>query len=165
MADSLALDTGDAVFRSLDRYLREAGLEEVARRELELPIEEWGGRVRSFLASDLRAVSTRICEVLQSRGAIPAEEAADLIRGSTLEFEEHHTTWPWPSPAAASPSEDGDDRTPAEPPPRRRADPPIPGGGHRHRNRPPDGHDRRDRLRLRARARPGVPGSRSPPRP
>jgi len=113
MADSLALDTGDAVFRSLDRYLREAGLEEVARRELELPIEEWGGRVRSFLASDLRAVSTRICEVLQSRGAIPAEEAADLIRGSTLEFEEHHTTWPWPSPAAASPSEDGDDRTPA----------------------------------------------------
>ena len=94
MAGSLGLDTDDAVFRSVDRYLREAGLEEVTRRELELPVGEWGGRVGSFLASDIRAVSTRVCEVLQAKGALSAEEAADLIRHATLEFEERRTTWP-----------------------------------------------------------------------
>ena len=94
VAASLGLDTGDAVFSSIDRYLRQAGLEEVVRRELELPVGEWDRRVGSFMASDPRAVSTRICEVLRSRGAIPTEEAADLIRRSTLELEEHHTTWP-----------------------------------------------------------------------
>jgi hypothetical protein len=40
MAGSLGLDTDDAVFRSVDRHLREAGLEEVTRRELELPVGE-----------------------------------------------------------------------------------------------------------------------------
>jgi SAM-dependent methyltransferase len=93
MAASLALDTNSAVFRALDDYLEQAGLEAVARRELELPVGEWGGQVGSFLASDVRAGLARICELLRSRGAIPAEEAADLTRRSTLEFEEHHTTW------------------------------------------------------------------------
>ena len=94
LAGSLGLDTGDAVYGALDRYLREAGLEEVTRRELELPVGEWGGRVGSFLASDIRAVSTRICEVLQAKGVLPGEEAADLIRRSTREFEEERTVWP-----------------------------------------------------------------------
>ncbi|HLH68619.1 MAG TPA: methyltransferase domain-containing protein [Candidatus Dormibacteraeota bacterium] len=93
-AGSLGLDTGDAVFRSVDHYLRQAGLEEVARRELELPVGEWGGRVGSFLASDIRAASTRICEVLQVRGLLSGEEALDLIRRSTQEFEEYRTVWP-----------------------------------------------------------------------
>ncbi len=91
MAGSLGLDTGDAVFRSVDGYLREAGLEAVTRREFELPVGEWGGRVGSFLASNGRAGITRICEVLQARGLLSAEEAADLIRRAMRELEEHHT--------------------------------------------------------------------------
>jgi SAM-dependent methyltransferase len=91
VAGSLGLDTGDAVFGSLDRYLREAGLEEVERKELELPIGEWGGRVGSFMASDLRAAFARICEVLQAKGALAREEAVELLRRATQEFEEQHT--------------------------------------------------------------------------
>ncbi|HZV50740.1 MAG TPA: class I SAM-dependent methyltransferase, partial [Candidatus Dormibacteraeota bacterium] len=94
LAGSRGLDTADVVFGSLDGYLRRAGLEAVERREVELPIGEWGGRVGSFMLSDIRAVCTRLCEVLESRGAISAEEAADLIRRSTREFEEYRTVWP-----------------------------------------------------------------------
>ncbi|HZU16048.1 MAG TPA: class I SAM-dependent methyltransferase, partial [Candidatus Dormibacteraeota bacterium] len=94
VAAPLGLDTARAVFEALDGYLRQAGLEAVVRRELVLPVGEWGGRVGSFLASDARAVLTRMGELLRSRSLIPAEEAADLTRRSTLEFEEHHTTWP-----------------------------------------------------------------------
>ena len=91
LAGSLGLDTGDAVYGALDRYLREAGLEEVTRREVELPVGEWGGRVGSFMASDLRAGATRICEVLQAKGALPGEEATELLRRATQEFEENDT--------------------------------------------------------------------------
>ena len=92
-ADSLGLDTRDAVFRAVDGYLREAGLEEVTRREFELPIGEWGGRVGSFLASDMRAAATRMCEVLESRGALSAEKASDLIRRFQREFEDYRPIW------------------------------------------------------------------------
>jgi SAM-dependent methyltransferase len=91
MAGSLGLDTSDVVFSSVDRYLRQAGLEEVSRREFELPVGEWGGRVGSFLASNGRAGITRICEMLQARGILSAEEAADLIGRAMRELEEYHT--------------------------------------------------------------------------
>ncbi|HZV51510.1 MAG TPA: hypothetical protein VFD49_17295, partial [Candidatus Dormibacteraeota bacterium] len=60
-------------------------------RELELPVGEWGGRVGSFMASDLRAAFARICEVLQAKGALPGEEATELLRRATQEFEENDT--------------------------------------------------------------------------
>ncbi len=93
LAGSRGLDTADVVFGSLDGYLRRAGLEAVERREVELPIGEWGGRVGSFMASDARALCTRMGEVLRSRSIVSAEEASELIRLSTREFEEHRTTW------------------------------------------------------------------------
>ena len=94
IAGSLGLDAGNVVFGSVDRYLREAGLEAVTRREFEVPVGEWGGRVGSFLASDARALYTRMCEVLQARGALSAEETAGLIRRAMQELEEHRTVWP-----------------------------------------------------------------------
>ncbi len=93
VAGSLGLDTANVVFDSLDGYLREAGLEEVTRREVELPVGEWGGRVGSFMASDLRAGATRICEVLQARSLLSAEEALELVRRSQAELDELRTTW------------------------------------------------------------------------
>ncbi len=106
VATSLGLDVAKTVFDSLDRYLREAGLEEVTRRELELPVGEWGGRVGSFLASDARAVLTRMGEVLQSRSIITLGEAADLARRSLQEFEEHRTVWPMVIAYGRKPSQD-----------------------------------------------------------
>src|SRR5579875_549662 len=94
MAGSLGLDTGDVVFRSIDRYLREAGLEEVTRREFELPVGERGGRVGSFAASGVRAGFARVCETQQARDALSAVEAMTLLRRSTQEFEEYRTVWP-----------------------------------------------------------------------
>jgi hypothetical protein len=94
LADPLGLDTTDAVFRSLDGYLRQAGLEEVARREVELPIGQWGGRVGSFLATDARAAGTRLCEVLSARSPEGVEEVEELLRRSLEEFEQHRAVFP-----------------------------------------------------------------------
>ncbi|HZU17838.1 MAG TPA: methyltransferase domain-containing protein, partial [Candidatus Dormibacteraeota bacterium] len=93
VAGPLGLDTTGVVFRSLDGYLRQAGLEAVTRHECELPVGEWGGRVGSFMASDLRAGATRICEVLQAKSLLSAEEALELVRRSQVELAELRTTW------------------------------------------------------------------------
>ncbi len=94
MAGSQGLDTEGIVFRSLDDYLRRAGLEEVRRRELSLPVGEWGGQVGSFMATDFRAAGMRICEALRARSSATADEAEELLRRSLEEWERHHTVWP-----------------------------------------------------------------------
>ncbi len=94
MGKSLGLDTGGAVFRSLGEYLRQAGLEQVARQEIELPLGEWGGQVGSFMATDFRTGGTRLCEVLQTRSPSLAEEAKELLRLTMDEFERHRSLLP-----------------------------------------------------------------------
>ena len=94
IASPMGLDTTDAVYHSLDAYLRDAGLLGVTRRELLLPIGEWGGRVGSFMASDLRAGFTRVCEVLQARSHFSAAEGHQLVEDSLRECEENRTEFP-----------------------------------------------------------------------
>src|SRR5579884_910633 len=94
LAAPLGLDAEGVVFRSLDGYLCQAGLEEITRREMELPVGEWGGRVGSFLATDFRAAGARICEVLRARSGALAEEAEALLRRSLEEWEHHRAVWP-----------------------------------------------------------------------
>src|SRR5579884_954221 len=67
---SLGLDTEGVVFRSLDGYLQDVVLRSVARREIALPVGEWGGRVGSFMATDFRSAWTRLCETLQAQGVL-----------------------------------------------------------------------------------------------
>jgi len=86
------LDTKSTVFESLDHYLREAGMVEVTRREVSLPIGEWGGYVGSLMATDFRVAFTRVCGVLQSRGAVTAREAHELLQGVQEEYEERRVT-------------------------------------------------------------------------
>src|SRR5215469_10995906 len=86
------LDTKSTVFESVDRYLREAGMVEVRRREVSLPIGEWGGNVGSLMATDFRVAFTRVCEVLQGRGAVTAREAHELLQGVQEEYEERRVT-------------------------------------------------------------------------
>jgi ubiquinone/menaquinone biosynthesis C-methylase UbiE len=84
---ALGLDTSDVVYRSLDAYLRQAGMVNVVRHEASLPIGRWGGRAGSLMVTDYRAGATRVCEVLQARGWLTAEEARDLIRTAHEEWE------------------------------------------------------------------------------
>ena len=86
------LDTKSTVFESLDRYLREAGMVEVTRREVSLPIGEWGGYVGSLMATDFRVAFTRVCEVLQGQGVVTAREAHELLQGVQEEYEERRVT-------------------------------------------------------------------------
>jgi SAM-dependent methyltransferase len=80
MMEAVGLDTGDEVFLSLDGYLRHAGLEEIVRRQVSIPIGPWGGRVGSFMATDMRAMQMRVGEVLQARGIVSGHEWHELVQ-------------------------------------------------------------------------------------
>jgi hypothetical protein len=91
---SLELDTTDVVYRSLDGYLREAGLTSVARHEVTKPIGRWGGAVGSLMVTNIRAGVTRVCEVLQARGMLSADELRQLIQEALLEWENGEMAYP-----------------------------------------------------------------------
>ncbi|MBO0687783.1 MAG: class I SAM-dependent methyltransferase, partial [Candidatus Dormibacteraeota bacterium] len=79
---SRGLDRRRTVFESVDRYLRDAGLKDVVRREIALRCGDWGGDAGALVASNMRAAFTRVCEVLQSRSLLREEEARALIQQS-----------------------------------------------------------------------------------
>jgi SAM-dependent methyltransferase len=91
---SLELDTSDVVYRSLDGYLREAGLANVARHEVTKPIGRWGGAVGSLMVTNLRAGVTRVCEILQARGMLSADELRELIQEALVEWENGQMAYP-----------------------------------------------------------------------
>src|SRR5579884_916545 len=94
LATVLGLDTEGVVFRSLDGHLGRAGLEEVTRREIELPVGEWGGRVGSFMATDFRSGAVRLIEALRAQSVHAADEASALLHQAMDEIEQHRTIWP-----------------------------------------------------------------------
>jgi SAM-dependent methyltransferase len=87
------LDTASVVFRSLDRYLVDAGLRSVERRTIDLPLGHGGGRVGSLMASDIRALFTRVSAAFTSRLGVPAAVCVELLRTAQLEWEELHTRY------------------------------------------------------------------------
>lgn len=93
VAATLDLDTTSVVFGALEAYLEDAGLEQVTRRQLEVPIGHWGGDVGALMATDIRAGLTRVCEVLQARSRLSADEARQLIEGAQQEWEQQRTSW------------------------------------------------------------------------
>lgn len=90
---SLGLDMQGAVFDTLEERLERAGLRHVDGQRIYLPIGEWGGRVGSLMATDCRAVATRMAPVLQSRLGVPAGEMRQLITSMTEEWEENHSSF------------------------------------------------------------------------
>ena len=90
---ALELDAASEVSEALDRYLREAGLEGVVRREAQVPVGEWGGRAGSLMMTDFRATFTRVCEMLEAQSRLSAEQAEELIRTAQQGAEENHTFW------------------------------------------------------------------------
>jgi SAM-dependent methyltransferase len=87
------LDTDSVVFRSLGRYLVDAGLDQVDRRTVELPLGDWAGRVGSLMATDVRALFTRLSAAFAVRLGVPATECMRLVRAAQVEWEELHTTY------------------------------------------------------------------------
>src|SRR6266566_4501292 len=90
---SLELETASEVSDSLDGYLLEAGLRGVVRREIQVPVGEWGGRAGALMATDFRVTSTRVCEMLQAQSRLSAEEAGELIRSAQQEVEHSQMFW------------------------------------------------------------------------
>lgn len=90
---ALGLDTTRVVFDSLDGYLRQAGLAGVVRRQISMPIGRWGGQIGSLLVTDLRAGFTRVCEVLEARSKLSAEEAGEVIKRAHEEWEHGRMSW------------------------------------------------------------------------
>jgi SAM-dependent methyltransferase len=95
LTDSLGLDTTGVVYRSLDEYLRAAGLVNVGRHEVSLPVGRWGGRVGSLMVTDFRAGVTRVCEVLQARGRLTEQEVRTLIQEAQQEWEHGRMSYPF----------------------------------------------------------------------
>lgn len=91
LAGSRGLDGTGVLFRQLDDYLRGAGLDEVERRDIHVPMGAWGGRIGSLMASDLRALYTRLVDVFQARLGVSADECGDLIAEMSRELDEYRT--------------------------------------------------------------------------
>lgn len=92
LGSGLGLDTTGAIYGSLAEQLGAAGLTQVATRHVDLPIGEWGGRVGSFMASDLRAGFTRLTDVYRARFGLSAEECGELLTAMQVEWTELETT-------------------------------------------------------------------------
>jgi hypothetical protein len=92
LSRSLGLDTTGVVVHALDAHLRRECLVQVERRDVQLPVGEWGGRVGSLLASDFRAGMTRLGATFESKFGVSAEEYRELLATAQAELEENHTT-------------------------------------------------------------------------
>jgi SAM-dependent methyltransferase len=92
--ESLALDTTGLVYRSLDVYLREAGLTNVTRHDTTVPVGHWGGAVGRLMVSAVRAGATRVLEVIQARGMLTDEEARALLLEALVEWEDGSMAYP-----------------------------------------------------------------------
>jgi|SRR5262252_272403 len=92
---SLGLDMDGVIFDSLDDGLRRAGLVKVGRRNIDLPIGEWGGRIGSLMASDLRAIAMRMAPVLQAQFDLPSEKWHEMLIAMQQEWVENHSAFPF----------------------------------------------------------------------
>lgn len=92
LAAAQALNPDDRMVLRLEHLLADAGLQGVTARRFELPVGEWGGRAGSFLASDLRAMFTRLAPTFQAAFAVPQAETLELTRAAIAECEESHSS-------------------------------------------------------------------------
>jgi hypothetical protein len=88
---SLGLDTTGIIVNSLDVHLRRVGMTNVEKRVFGLPIGDWGDRVGSLLASDVRAAFTRLSDIFEEKFDTPREDCLDLIRTMQLECDRYES--------------------------------------------------------------------------
>lgn len=88
LAASRGLNPDDRVVLHLERLLAAAGLTDVGARRFEVPVGEWGGRPGSFLASDLRAMFTRLAPGFEATCSVSQDQTLDLVRTAIAECEQ-----------------------------------------------------------------------------
>jgi SAM-dependent methyltransferase len=91
----LELDMAGEVFRTLDDQLRRAGLVDVERREVNVPVGEWGGVVGSKMAANVRALFTRLGGLFDTRLGLPSGEFAELFHAMQGEQEQYRSSAPF----------------------------------------------------------------------
>jgi SAM-dependent methyltransferase len=103
----LGLDMLGQVFRTLDDQLRRAGLVDVERREVDVPVGEWGGVVGSKMAANVRALFPRLRGQFEARLGLPPGDFTELLHAMQREQEQYRSSAPFavgfgrkaPSPA------------------------------------------------------------------
>jgi SAM-dependent methyltransferase len=91
LAASRGLDSTGTVLRSLDGYLRAAGMTEVRRHHVAIPLGGWGGTIGSMMATDLHSFFTRLSECFEAELGVPAAQSAELLGESMQECERYRT--------------------------------------------------------------------------
>ncbi|MBE3565290.1 MAG: class I SAM-dependent methyltransferase [Thermogemmatispora sp.] len=86
------IDTDGTVMRSLARYLEEASLVNIHYQALDVPLGEWGGRIGSLMALDLREVWKAISAPIAARFGRSEQEVLALIEQAHREWNSFHTS-------------------------------------------------------------------------
>lgn len=87
MGRTRGLDTLGHVYRSMERYLAQAGTVAVEVHTLQAPIGEWAGEVGHLMAIDFRSLMTRLAPAFDVYGLGEAE-CHELTATMMVEFEE-----------------------------------------------------------------------------
>ncbi|WP_376793980.1 class I SAM-dependent methyltransferase [Thermogemmatispora sp.] len=85
------LDAQGVVMQSLERYLAEAGLINIQRHVLEWPIGDWGGRLGSLGALDLKEAARAVSAPVAARFGISEQEVLTVIEQASQEWNELQT--------------------------------------------------------------------------
>jgi SAM-dependent methyltransferase len=85
------LDGTGVVARSLTRYLEEAGAVDVRGDVVAVPVGAWGGTIGSMMATDLRAMFTRLREPFERVLGLRPDACDDLLANALPECESYHT--------------------------------------------------------------------------
>ncbi|WP_052890808.1 class I SAM-dependent methyltransferase [Thermogemmatispora carboxidivorans] len=91
LASLRGIDT-DAVPRSLECYLEEAGLVNIHGQRFAVPLGEWGGRIGSLMALNVCEGWKAISAPLAARFGKPEQEVLALIEQAHREWNEFHTS-------------------------------------------------------------------------
>ncbi|WP_069805957.1 class I SAM-dependent methyltransferase [Thermogemmatispora onikobensis] len=87
------LDSEGEVMRSLDRYLLGAGLINVHRYPLEIPVGEWGGRLGSLMAIDVREGIKAVSAPVAARFGLSEQEVLNWLDQASQEWNELKTSY------------------------------------------------------------------------
>jgi ubiquinone/menaquinone biosynthesis C-methylase UbiE len=91
LARDAGLDSAGIIYRSLAEHPRRAGLTDVQSREVTVPLGEWGGRIGSLMATDIRSVFMRTAVLIQAKFGVSEQEYRQLVTVMQQEWEEHRT--------------------------------------------------------------------------
>jgi SAM-dependent methyltransferase len=91
VSKSYGVDADAVVIRALGDHLRRAGLAGVEQRRVALPVGEWGGRVGSLNATNMRSFLSRMAPAFEEREGLSEAEFAGLLHASRAECEELHS--------------------------------------------------------------------------